>query len=34
MKAPTRHASAEYRKHIVGGLFKDVLETAWKRAGV
>jgi carbon-monoxide dehydrogenase medium subunit len=26
-----RRASAEYRRHIVGGLLKDVLETAWKR---
>lgn len=27
-----RRASAEYRRHIVGGLFKDVLYTAWGRA--
>ena len=27
-----RRASADYRRHIVGGLFKDVLETAWERA--
>jgi len=27
-----RRASADYRKHIVGGLFRDTLETAWKRA--
>lgn len=27
-----RRASANYRRHIVGGLFKDVLETAWGRA--
>lgn len=27
-----RRASADYRRHIVGGLFKDVLETAWGRA--
>ncbi len=26
-----RRASAEYRRHIVGGLFKDVLYTAWGR---
>jgi CO/xanthine dehydrogenase FAD-binding subunit len=26
-------ASADYRKHIVTGLFRDVLETAWSRAG-
>ncbi|GAB4505042.1 MAG: xanthine dehydrogenase family protein subunit M [Anaerolineales bacterium] len=26
-----RRASADYRRHIVGGLFKDVLETAWSR---
>lgn len=28
-----RRASADYRRHIVSGLFKDVLETAWGRAG-
>jgi carbon-monoxide dehydrogenase medium subunit len=28
-----RRASADYRRHIVSGLFKDVLETAWERAG-
>jgi hypothetical protein len=28
-----RRASADYRQHIVVGLFKDVLETAWGRAG-
>jgi xanthine dehydrogenase FAD-binding subunit len=27
-----RRASADYRKHVVGGLFKDVLGTAWSRA--
>jgi len=27
-----RRASSEYRRHIVAGLFKDVLETAWERA--
>lgn len=27
-----RRASADYRRHIVGGLFKDVLETSWSRA--
>ena len=26
------HASADYRCHIVGGLFKDVIGTAWNRA--
>jgi len=26
-----RRASADYRRHIVGGLFKDVLYTAWSR---
>jgi hypothetical protein len=25
-------ASAGYRQHIVMGLFKDTLETAWERA--
>ena len=28
-----RRAGADYRRHIVGGLFKDVLYTAWGRAG-
>jgi CO/xanthine dehydrogenase FAD-binding subunit len=27
-----RRASADYRRHLVGGLFKDVLQTAWSRA--
>lgn len=27
-----RRASADYRRHIVGGLFKDVLNNAWLRA--
>jgi len=27
-----RRAGADYRKHIVGSLFKDTLETAWERA--
>ncbi len=31
-RTSARRASAEYRRHIVGGLFSDVLETAWKRA--
>ncbi|GER80298.1 MAG: molybdopterin dehydrogenase [Anaerolineaceae bacterium] len=31
-RTSARRASADYRRHIVGGLFKDVLETAWKRA--
>ena len=26
-----RRASADYRQHIVDGLFKDVVETAWQR---
>lgn len=33
MNCLTRRASADYRRHIVSGLFKDVLETAWSRAG-
>ncbi|MDO9303360.1 MAG: hypothetical protein Q7T89_18370, partial [Anaerolineales bacterium] len=32
-RTSARRASADYRKHIVGGLFKDVLDTAWNRAG-
>ena len=31
-RTSARRASADYRRHIVGGLFKDVLGTAWKRA--
>ncbi|MCL4529471.1 MAG: FAD binding domain-containing protein [Chloroflexi bacterium] len=32
-RTSARRASAEYRQHIVVGLFKDTLETAWGRAG-
>ncbi len=32
-RSSARRAGADYRKHIVGGLFKDVLDTAWGRAG-
>ena len=32
-RTSARRASADYRRHIVGGLFKDVLDTAWGRAG-
>jgi xanthine dehydrogenase FAD-binding subunit len=31
-RTSARRASADYRQHIVAGLFKDVLETAWERA--
>ncbi len=31
-RTSARRATSEYRKHIVGGLFKDVLDTAWDRA--
>ena len=31
-RTSARRASADYRQHIVSGLFKDVIETAWKRA--
>ena len=31
-RSSARRASADYRRHIVSGLFKDVLETAWIRA--
>ena len=31
-RSSPRRAGADYRRHIVTGLFKDVLETAWTRA--
>jgi carbon-monoxide dehydrogenase medium subunit len=31
-RTSARRASADYRRHIVGGLFGEVLDTAWKRA--
>ncbi len=31
-RTSARRASADYRRHIVGGLFSDVFETAWERA--
>jgi carbon-monoxide dehydrogenase medium subunit len=31
-RSSARRASADYRGHIVTGLFRDVLETAWERA--
>jgi carbon-monoxide dehydrogenase medium subunit len=31
-RTSARRASADYRRHIVGGLFKDVLDAAWSRA--
>jgi len=33
MKSLSRRASADYCQHIVSGLFKDVIESAWGRAG-
>jgi carbon-monoxide dehydrogenase medium subunit len=30
-RTSARRASADYRQHIVGDLFKDVFDTAWKR---
>ena len=32
-RSSARRASADYRRHIVTGLFSDVLQTAWTRAG-
>ena len=32
-RTSARRASADYRRHIVSGLFKDVIKTAWERAG-
>jgi len=31
-RTSARRASSDYRQHIIVGLFKDVLETAWERA--
>jgi xanthine dehydrogenase FAD-binding subunit len=31
-RTSARRASADYRKHIVGGLFRNTLEAAWQRA--
>ncbi len=31
-RTSARRASADYRRHIVGGLFKDVFDAAWQRA--
>ena len=31
-RSSARRASSDYRRHIVVGLFNDVLETAWQRA--
>jgi len=33
-RSSARRASADYRRHIVSGLFKDVLESAWERANL
>ena len=32
-RSSPRRASADYRRHLVSMLFKDTLESAWKRAG-
>ena len=32
-RTSARRASADYRRHIVSGLFRDVVESAWGRAG-
>jgi CO/xanthine dehydrogenase FAD-binding subunit len=32
-RTSARRASADYRRHIVSGLFRDVVETAWSRVG-
>jgi CO/xanthine dehydrogenase FAD-binding subunit len=33
-RSSARRASADYRRHIVDGLFRDVFNTAWKRASI
>jgi len=32
-RTSARRATADYRRHIVSGLFRDVIETAWSRIG-
>jgi len=32
-RTSARRASTNYRRHIVSGLFRDVIESAWSRAG-
>ena len=32
-RSSPRRASADYRRHLIEGLFKDTLESAWLRAG-
>ncbi|MCC7191112.1 MAG: FAD binding domain-containing protein [Anaerolineales bacterium] len=32
-RSSARRASADYRRHIVSGLFRDVVKSAWERAG-
>ncbi|HVF24284.1 MAG TPA: hypothetical protein VNA23_00255, partial [Anaerolineales bacterium] len=32
-RSSPRRASADYRRHLIVTLFKDALESAWKRAG-
>jgi CO/xanthine dehydrogenase FAD-binding subunit len=31
-RSSARRANADYRRHLVEGLFKDTLEAAWERA--
>jgi len=33
-RTSARRASSDYRQHIVSGLFKDTLESAWERANI
>jgi carbon-monoxide dehydrogenase medium subunit len=33
-RTSARRASADYRQHIVSGLFKDTLKSAWERTGL
>lgn len=33
-RSSPRRASADYRRHLVEGLFKDTLEVAWQRASI
>jgi hypothetical protein len=32
-RSSPRRATSEYRRHLVGALFRETLQAAWQRAG-